>query len=84
MSREATNFEGYVYRLEIEDREVWASVQMIQPEVKLNDAPSVNGVSGLNQCVPTQREAYFSCYLRASELPGIKIGDKVQIALYLK
>lgn len=85
MSREATSFEGYVRCLEIEGEEIWASVQMIQPKVEINNDALPSGVvSGLNQCAQAEREPYFSCYLKASELPGIKIGDKVQIALYLK
>lgn len=84
MSKEATSFEGYVRCLEIEGEEIWALIQMVQPNIKLNNEPLSGEV--LAHCVPTQRQSHFSfsCYLLASELPGIKIGDKVQVALYLK
>lgn len=84
MSKEATSFEGYVRCLEIEGEEIWALIQMVQPNIKLNNEPLSGEVGDLAHCVPTQRQSHFSCYLLASELPGIKIGDKVQVALYLK
>lgn len=71
MSREATSFEGMVTGLELSSGEVWATITTWWDAGALPDEPA-------------PRIPYFNCSLRASQLPGVQIGDKVQVAIYLK
>lgn len=76
MSKEATSFEAKVTGLTLgDDGVIWAQVSYYEPSsaTATSNEPTA--------CVPL---THCSIYLRAADLPGIKIGDKVQVALYLK
>lgn len=78
MSREATSFEATVTgeNLNLEDGSKWIQISYSEPVPAGKSEPST---------VPTSAPgAYLSVFIRKSELPGVEVGDKVQVALYLK
>lgn len=85
MSREATSFEGVVSSFGLEGGVIWATINMAVPKTDIPDSPiPLNAPVGFSNSCSTVREPYFHCYIPASDLPGISVGDKVQVALYLK
>lgn len=78
MSREATSVEAKVTGLNLDDGGVaWATIGYWEP------VESKPGVGGEPATAPQPRE-YYSISIRAASLPGVQLGDKVQVALYLK
>lgn len=77
MTREATSVEATVNGLNLDSNGVaWAQIQYYEPP------PAAVGEPG--GAVATVNSDYYSINIRADRLPGVKLGDKVQVALYLK
>jgi hypothetical protein len=77
MSREATSVEATVTGLNLaSDGTAWAQISFYEAEQNPGNAGSAPQVAGPSES--------YSIFIRAASLPGIQLGDKVQIALYLK
>jgi hypothetical protein len=77
MSKEATSVEAKVTGLTLDHNGVaWAQISYYEP------IENTEGGQGAPAVAPPTD--YYSINIRASQLPGIQLGDKVQVALYLK